>query len=246
NRAGTIRRRAARTGRSAARAGRSRLLRHRRERRHPRRDHGQPDRDGRRSAHGRRRPARALRLERLPRRHPSDRVVAAAAMWFAYVDESFNPSQHWVAALLVHHTRVNETARALRDVVDHASAEFGIDPTAELHGHDLFHGTGEFAPMKTVPRARIALYASALQTLVDADCWIILRGVSRPGLLRRYGAGHEHPHRIVMTHLLERIDMFCHGTRGGDDHAVVVADEHHETQSTLLRDLVTYQDRGTW
>ena len=141
NRAGTIRRRAARTGRSAARAGRSRLLRNRRERRHPRRDHGQPDRDGRRSAHRRRRPPRALRLERLPRRHPSDRVVAAAAMWFAYVDESFNRSQHWVAALLVQHTRVNETARALRDVVDHASAEFGIDPTAELHGHDLFHGT---------------------------------------------------------------------------------------------------------
>ncbi len=167
-------------------------------------------------------------------------------MWFAYVDESFNRSQHWVAALLVQHTRVNETARALRNVVDHASAQFGIDPTAELHGHDLFHGKGEFAPMKTVPRARIALYASALRTLVDADCWIILRGVSKPGLLRRYGAGHEHPHRIVMTHLLERIDIFCHSTRGDDDHAVVVADEHHETQSALLRDLVTYQDRGTW
>ena len=99
-------------------------------------------------------------------------------MWFAYVDESFNRSQHWVAALLVQHTRVNETARALRDVVDHASAEFGIATTAELHGHDLFHGRGEFAPMKTVPRARIALYSSALRTLADADCWIILRSMS--------------------------------------------------------------------
>jgi hypothetical protein len=67
----------------------------------------------------------------------------------------------------------------------HASAEFGIATTAELHGHDLFHGKGEFAPMKTFPRARIALYASALRTLVDADCWVILRGVSTPGLLRR-------------------------------------------------------------
>jgi hypothetical protein len=166
-------------------------------------------------------------------------------MWFAYVDESFNRSQHWVAALLVQHTHVNATARALRNVVKQASDQFDIDTTPELHGHDLFHGKGEFAPMNAVPRARIALYSSALRTLADANSWIILRGVSKPGLLRRYGADHEHPHRIVMTHLLERIDMFCQSTRGGDDHAVVVADEHHETQSALLRDLVTYQDRGT-
>lgn len=167
-------------------------------------------------------------------------------MWFAYVDESFNRSQHWVAALLIQHLRVNQTAGAMRELVERASEQFGIDASAELHGHDLFHGKGEFQPMKEAPRARIALYAAALRTLTDAECWIILRGVSKPGLCRRYGTAHQHPHRIVMTHLLERIDMFCQSSRGADDHAVVVADEHHETQSALLRDLVTYQDRSTW
>jgi hypothetical protein len=68
-------------------------------------------------------------------------------MWFAYVDESFNKSQHWVAALLVQHTRVNETARALRNVVEQASDQFGIDASAELHGHDLFHGKRDFEPI---------------------------------------------------------------------------------------------------
>lgn len=167
-------------------------------------------------------------------------------MWFAYVDESFNRAQHWVAALLIQHARVNETARALRDVVEQASDDYGIGGSAELHGHDLFQGKGEFAPMQHMPRARIALYSAAYRVLADAQCWVILRGVSKPGLERRYGPGHDHPHRIVMTHLIERIDMFCGSARGGDDHAVIVADEHHETQSMLLRDLVTYQDRATW
>ncbi len=31
----------------------------------------------------------------------------------------------------------------------------------------------------------LSVSPSALRTLVDADCWIILRGVSKPGLLRR-------------------------------------------------------------
>jgi hypothetical protein len=89
-------------------------------------------------------------------------------MWFADVDESFNRSQHWVAALLVQHTRVNATARALRDVIEQASDQFGIGTTAELHGHDLFHSKREFGPMNAIPRARIALYSAALRTLADA------------------------------------------------------------------------------
>lgn len=167
-------------------------------------------------------------------------------MWFAYVDESFNRAQHWVAALLIQHERINATARALRDVVEQAADDYDIAERAELHGHDLFHGKGEFAPMRQMPRARIALYSAVFRVLAEAECWVILRGVSKPGLERRYGPGRHHPHRIVMTHLIERIDMFCGSARGGDDHAVIVADEHHETQSMLLRDLVSYQDRGTW
>lgn len=37
-----------------------------------------------------------------------------------------------------------------------------------------------------------------------------------------------------MTHLIERVDEFA----GPGDHALLIADEHHETQSSLLRDLI--------
>jgi hypothetical protein len=46
-----------------------------------------------------------------------------------------------------------------------------------------------------------------------------------------------------MTHLIERVDEYA---QARNEHALIVADEHHETQSVLLRDLVTYQETGTW
>jgi len=162
-------------------------------------------------------------------------------MWFAYVDESFNDAQHWVVAVLIEHANVNEAQRAIRAVVAGAAATYGISANAELHGHQIFHGEGDFAPMKQLVRARIAIYANVFQSLVDAGCWIILRGVSKPHLVGRY-AYPEHPHRVTMTHLIERVDEFA----GAGDHALLIADEHHETQSTLLRDLIAYQEYGTW
>jgi hypothetical protein len=166
-------------------------------------------------------------------------------MWFAYVDESYNESRHWVVALLINHEKINEVSRALREIVEGASDDHGISDVAELHGYDVFHGEGSWEGMHAQVRARISVYRAVLEALVAADCWVILRGVSKPGLLMKY-AHPFHPHRVTMTHLIERIDGFCKGARGNDDYAVIVADEHHETQSELLRDLVVYQEHGTW
>lgn len=162
-------------------------------------------------------------------------------MWFAYVDESYNNAQHWVAGVLIDHRRVNEGQRAIRAVVAEAAASYGIRADAELHGHQIFHGEGDFTPMKGMVRARIGIYANVFQCLVDAGCSIILRGVSKPHLVRRY-THPERPHRVTMTHLIERVDEFV----GSAEHALLIADEHHETQSTLLRDLIAYQEHGTW
>lgn len=163
-------------------------------------------------------------------------------MWFAYVDESFNDSQHWVVALLIHHLKINETQRALRQLSAETADAYDLVPGVELHGHEIFHAEGAWEPMKAQVRARIGIYAHVFEHLVSAGCRIIFRGVSKPGLERRYGGG-MHPHRVTMTHLLERVDEFA---QARNDHALIVADEHHETQSALLRDLVTYQERGTW
>lgn len=166
-------------------------------------------------------------------------------MWFAYVDESFNDRFHYVSALLINDEVINETQAQLRALVTAAAKSWGVPADAELKGYDIFHGEGGFAAMHAVPRARVALYRNVLQTLADAGCWVVLRGVDKEGLSRRY-VYPEHPHRVTMTHLIERVDSFCKSIHGGDFNALIVADEHHETQSVLLRDLVTYQDSGTW
>jgi hypothetical protein len=107
-------------------------------------------------------------------------------VWFAYVDESYNDSHHWVVAVLIEHTRVNETQRAIRAVVAESAAAYGIRADSEIHGHQIFHGEGDFAPMKALVRARIGIYADVFRCLVNAGCWIILRGVSKPHLVDRY------------------------------------------------------------
>src|SRR5690349_7583333 len=141
-------------------------------------------------------------------------------MWLAYVDESYNSTYHWVTALLVKDERVNTAQEALRDVVDDAVDAFGIPSDSELHGFDVFHGERHFAGLKGMPRARIAIYSAVLDELVNADPWIIRRGVQVPKLYARYN-DPDTPQRVAMTHLIERIDGFCSGSRGDDDLALI-------------------------
>lgn len=164
-------------------------------------------------------------------------------MWFAYIDESYNARQHWVIAVLVEHENVNAAHRALHDFGEEMEDAFDIDAETELHGYDIFHGVGAFETLNPKPRARVWIYERALATLLACGCKIILRGINKPGLITRYGDNADHPHRIAMAHLIERIDEFC-GPR--NSHALLVADEHSETQSDLLRDLLTFQEGGTW
>lgn len=62
-----------------------------------------------------------------------------------------------------------------------------IEPTAELHGYDLFQGKGHWEPMKRMPRARIGVYDQALRAIADHDVTMIIRGVMTPRLRDRYG-----------------------------------------------------------
>lgn len=158
-------------------------------------------------------------------------------MYLAYVDESFDASEHWVVAVLVDHRRVNDAHRALRAVAADASRDYGIPDETELHGNELFGGKGAFAALE--PRIRIGLYGKALRAIADSGCSIVLRGVAVPKLQARYGPGAQ-AQRWVVEHLLERIDEFCSSA----DHALIVADEH-ELSRELVADLRRYQDRST-
>ncbi|MET7978734.1 DUF3800 domain-containing protein [Streptomyces mirabilis] len=86
------------------------------------------------------------------------------------------------------------------------------------------------------------MYADALQAIADHEVKIILTGVDLVRLQRRYGANHDHPHSITLTHLLERVDEVA--KRDGE-LALIIADEC-EGQDDYRQDLRQYRASGTW
>jgi hypothetical protein len=148
--------------------------------------------------------------------------------WVAYVDETFNDAAYWICALLVHVDRIRSAQTALDDVVSRWGVEFEVDTRAELHGGDLWHGSGAFAGVP--PRVRRGICDDALDALVAAEPRIILRGVARRQL--RYA----NPHRIAWRYTIETVDEEMTKVAG---RALVVADEH-ETEAALRGDIVEY------
>jgi hypothetical protein len=120
-----------------------------------------------------------------------------------------------------------------------AVREHQVALDAELHGYELFQGTGWWKGIP--PRARIGVYNEAFEALGKCSEAIILRGVRSAGLRKRY-ASPEPPHSVVLRHLLERVDEYAknHGR-----HAQVIADEVGE-QARHRSDLAMYRESGTW
>jgi hypothetical protein len=157
-----------------------------------------------------------------------------------YVDESFTNSRYLIAALLVPDVEAASLGAALDTVVwDAMSKHGGVSSQAELHGYDLVAGKRDWAPLAQKVRARIGVYDDALQAIAAHNVRIVIRSVDIVRLKKRY-ASPDHPHSIVMTHLLERIDECC-----GQEPTLVIADEV-DGQDGFRRDLWHYQRGGTW
>lgn len=164
-------------------------------------------------------------------------------MLLTYVDESYTKQRYFIAALLVPDTEAPSLMSALDRIVEETSYTYGqISPQAELHGYDLVSGKNDWLRLAEQVRVRIGVYNKAFQAIADHDVRVIIRSVDIPGLDRRYPSGHNHPHSIVLTHLLERIDDCA---QQQDQLALVIADEVSE-QDNYRRDLWSYQRTGTW
>jgi hypothetical protein len=158
-----------------------------------------------------------------------------------YVDESCTRDLYFIAALLCPDREAISLTRALDAVVAKASANHGVAPDAELHGHDLFQAKGSWAHLAKMPRVRIGVYNDAFQAIGDHDVKIIIRGVNSRRLRERYTTADD-PHAVVLAQLLERVDEY---TTRRDEYALVIADE--VTQPGRYRaDLSQYQQRGIW
>jgi len=160
-----------------------------------------------------------------------------------YVDESHSRGAYFLGALLCPESEAISLAESLDAVVEKAMDDYGgFRPDTELHGYDIFQGKRDFARLDSMPRARIGIYAGALQVIADHDVKIVLRGVDIDRLERRYGANHDEPHSIVLTHLLERVDVLAE--RQGE-LALIIADEC-DGQEQYRDDLRVYRTAGTW
>jgi hypothetical protein len=81
---------------------------------------------------------------------------------------------------------------------------YGVSPTAELHGNALVQGTDEWLTMAPMIRARIGVYEAALDAIASGDgLHLFLCGVDRARLRLRY-TEPGHPHRLALSHVLQR------------------------------------------
>jgi hypothetical protein len=158
-----------------------------------------------------------------------------------YVDESYSSDAYYIAALMVPERQAISLANALDSVVAKAAVDHEVSTTAELHGHDLFQAKADWAHLEKKPRVRIGVYNAAFQAIADHDVKIVIRGVDVVGLKRRY-TNALHPHSVVLTHLIERVDE-CARDQG--ELALLIADEISE-QDQYRSELGQYQKVGTW
>ncbi|GAB2472600.1 hypothetical protein GCM10027063_11900 [Promicromonospora xylanilytica] len=130
--------------------------------------------------------------------------------------------------LVVRAANVREFAEHLDGVVARAAHSFtGIDADVELHGHDLFGATQDWASLKPLVRARISIYRQALDVTAKHAEGIWVEGLDRKGFRDRYADQHDE-HITVLLHLLEKLNRYAN--RHGED-LVVIADEHRTAKS---------------
>lgn len=169
-------------------------------------------------------------------------------MRFAYMDEAGNtgrkydePNQpiHLILTIVVDeeniaalHEHVRETGRR------HCPGDCRQDQF-EFHGHDLFAGNGYFSGMS--PAKRIEIYNDVLKGIEIAEAEVIVRGVEKSGLQRRYRNPY-HPHDIALMYTIESIERTA---RERDCRVLLIADEAKEVENAALRDLAQYQELGT-
>jgi len=155
-----------------------------------------------------------------------------------YVDESFTDSWYWIGALLVPDQVAIALTAALDTVMADAAKVHAVPADAELHGYDMFHGRLVWRDVP--PRVRIAIYNAAMKAVGAHDVTIILRGVDRTGLAKRY-TSPKPAHDIVLSHLLERVDAYAAKEQ---QLALVIADEV-DNPARHRADLTRYRTDGT-
>jgi len=155
-----------------------------------------------------------------------------------YVDESYTDDWFIMAALLVDGPAAVALTQELNRVARRAAIAYGLDVDPELHGYEIFHGSGSWGDVPV--RARVGVFDDVVEAVASHDVRVILRAMDRVGQRERYGYV-EPAHTVVLSHLLERIDECVIGL---GEYALVIADEV-DTEARHRADLSSYRQFGT-
>jgi len=169
-------------------------------------------------------------------------------MRFAYMDESGNTGRnlddsvqtiHLILSAVIDESKVGGLHEQMREIARKHCPGDCREEDFEFHGPDLYAGRGYFEGRS--PDERIAIYDDVLQCIERAGAEIVIRGVHKPRLKRRYPDPY-HPHDIALMFTIESVERLA---RECGCRILLVADEAREIESTALRDLASYQEFGT-
>lgn len=164
-------------------------------------------------------------------------------MFLCFVDESNQNDFYGFAAILADEHATKALTGHLNAVVAQAAVDYGIERTAEIHGHPMFHGKEDWADVPI--RARISIFEKVIDAIVGADVTILLRAVSASRLLARQNQQHYPvkfpPEQVCFQHILQRADRVASMR---DTYALIIADERGDRERHRER-FATYQTSGT-
>jgi len=148
-------------------------------------------------------------------------------MKLAYVDETYTEAVYSFAALLVDDERDGSMQREVL-AIPKRFAGHGIDPSAELHGSDLFHSRRAWKALRDLPALRVHAYRLGLRSIAPCGGKIALVSIKRRG-----EAAHDLSAARVQAvdELLSCLEREC---RELGDRCLLIFDEAGSTDPSLV------------
>jgi hypothetical protein len=161
----------------------------------------------------------------------------------AHVDESYRDikDKFLMAAVICNEQEALALTAALDAIVKTVTRSRGMSRYTELHAHNIWHGTGDWADLKDDPAAQIQLMNDCVDAIASHASHLVWRAID-VAAHQRVGYHETWPPDVVgFQHLLERIEKYA---KNQDALALVIRDEVDDPNAPrkMLR---AYRGSGT-
>lgn len=164
-------------------------------------------------------------------------------MLLCFVDESFKGDFYGFAGVVADEITTYELTANLNSLMRQVSVNWGIPASAELHGHEIFQGKGEWSKLPI--RAQVKVYSDAIRMICAANVGILIRAVDRGRLTARQARENYPvnfpPEQVCFQHILQRANTLAIKHK---QYALMIADERGDRERHRER-FAMYQTVGT-